>query len=61
MKSLREIVLLFLATILILVVGIMFGYEQIENPYEISEEVRVLSRPFEGSIDRVFLESLPAK
>ena len=61
MKALKEIMLIFLATVLILVIGIMYGYEQIENPYEISERVLVLSQPFEGNIDRDFLEALPAK
>lgn len=61
MKAIKEIMLIFLSTVLILVIGIVFGYNQIENPYEISERVRVLSQPFEGSIDRDFFENLPAK
>ena len=61
MKAIKEIMLIFLSTVLILVIGIMFGYEQIENPYEISERVHVLSQPFEGNVDKGFLETLPAK
>ncbi len=58
MTPTKEFILIFFMTVLILVVGISFGYDQINNPYEISEETRSLSVPFEGEVDRVFLESL---
>jgi hypothetical protein len=58
MKSFFETLLIFLFTALILLIGIVFGYDQIPNPYKVPERALSISTPMEGEIDTSFLESL---
>ena len=58
MKSLKEFLLIFAVTGLILIAGVYFGFAQINNPYEISENTLLLAEPFKGSVDRDFLRTL---
>lgn len=54
----KKIALLFLMTLIILLVGILFGYAQLHVTNEITDSTRKLSTPFEGDFDREFLEKI---
>lgn len=54
----KNIPLLFLATLIILLIGILFGYSQLRITNKITERTRTLSTPFKGDVDSKFLEKV---
>jgi hypothetical protein len=47
----RETFLLFLITVLILLLGIFFGFSQLGNSYGVSQRAKSLAVPFESNLD----------
>ncbi len=53
-----KVVLIFLSTMLILLLGLFFGFEQIQKSFEIPAHIAELSIPFEKELNKEFIENL---
>lgn len=54
----KQPLLIFLFSLFILFVGVLYGFGQIYTSFEVPEETRELSTPIEGEVDKDYLESL---
>ena len=51
----RELILIFVSTVLILLVGVFLGFDQFKNSYAISEKVVEMSVPLDVDLDIDFI------
>lgn len=51
----RGLLLIFLITVLILLIGLFFGYAQINKSFDIAESVQQLAVPFGNDFDQDFI------
>lgn len=58
MRSVKEAVLLFASTTIILLIGINFGFEELSNPFVLSDSTLRLAEPLEGKLNEEFLERI---
>ena len=51
----KHLLLIFLFTVLILLIGLIFGYNQFDNPYSISQSTKELAQPLTVELDVDFI------
>lgn len=51
----KQLLLIFFSSVLILLVGVIFGFKQIENPYSISRGAQELAVPLNIDLDTDFI------
>lgn len=51
----KQVLLIFLFSVLILLLGILFGFKQIKNPYNVTQSTQELSEPLSIDLDTDFI------
>lgn len=51
----KELLLIFSSTVLILLISLFFGFKQLKNDYQVSSEVRELATPLGLDLDIDFI------
>ena len=51
----KQDLLIFLFSVLILLLGFLFGFDQIKNPYNITQSTRELAEPLSIDLDTDFI------
>lgn len=53
----RQLTLIFLSTLFILLIGLLFGYKQLILTYSVSDQTKELSKPLNIELDTDFIRS----